>query len=408
MKPNITIHKTTFILLFLFAALEMMAVDQWTQMANFPGIGRHRGQAFAIKDKGYMGFGHINSVVNIDLADVWEYDPATDSWTQKADFGGGPRYHNLVFSVGGKGYAGGGRNAAAGTFNDLWEYDPATNVWTQLNDYPAQPRIGAMAFVIDDVAYCGLGTGGSDDQKFWKYNPANDSWQSIADFPGVGRATAVTFALGGKGYVGTGSGSFGTGNDFWEYKPDADQWIQRATVPGLPRQGATGFAVNGRGYIFCGNNWSDNFRDVWEFNPGSNTWKQLDNFPGVGRRFMYGFVINDKGYCGTGTTGTNLNDFYKFDPLGEPEGKIFREQIDVNVFPNPSTEYINFEISQEILDNHTDIILNILDAAGRTIHQATFNDNMLSFERNNLQNGVYFYQISAADELLKSGKFIFQ
>jgi N-acetylneuraminic acid mutarotase len=401
--------KTIFILLSLFFVTELIAADQWEQLANLPGVGRHRGQAFAIKDKGYMGFGHINSVVNIDLADVWEFDPATNSWTQKSDFGGGPRYHNLVFSVGNKGYSGGGRNASGGTFNDLWEFDPATNIWTQLNDYPAQPRIGALSFIIDDVAYCGLGTGGSDDQKFWKYDPSTDSWQSIANFPGVGRATGVAFALGGKGYVGTGSGSFGTGNDFWEYKPSSDQWVQRATVPGLTRQGATAFAVNGRGYIFCGNNWSEDFDDVWEFNPGDNTWKQMDDFPGLGRRFMYGFVIHDKGYCGTGTTGTNLNDFWRFDPLGVPEGKYLRTRIEVNAFPNPSTEYINFEIPQETLEHYTNLELIILDAAGRTLYQTPFYENIIRFERGrNLHNGVYFYQISAADELLKSGKFIFQ
>ncbi|MCH2023527.1 MAG: T9SS type A sorting domain-containing protein [Saprospiraceae bacterium] len=399
--------KSHLLLFLLFIALDLLAVDQWTQKANFGGIGRHRGAACASTNKGYMGFGHINSVVNIAFDDVWEYDPATDTWTQKADFGGGRRYHNLFFSVKEKVYAGLGRSESS-TFDDFWEYDPTTNAWTQLNDFPGGSRLGPLSFIIEDVAYIGMGMGSGNENGFYKYDPDNDAWTAISDFPGAVRNTGIAFSLGGKGYVGTGSGSFGTGNDFWEYKPSTDQWLQRANVPGLPREGATAFAVKGRGYVFCGNDWSEDFDDVWEFNPGSNTWKQLDDFPGSGRRFMNGFSIHERGYCGSGTNGINFNDFWCFDPTGEPEGKILRENIEVNIFPNPSTDYINFEITSDLLDNQPYLTLNILDASGRVIHQAQIKDGPYSFERNHLRNGVYFYQINDGNNLLNSGKFIFQ
>ncbi len=397
--------KSTFIFLFLLFVSELSAADQWEQKANFGGIGRHRGTAFSIGNKGYMGFGHINSVVNIALADFWEYDPATDTWTQKADFGGGNRYHNLVFGVGGKGYSGVGRDES-NTYSDFWEYDPATNVWTQLNDYPGGALLGPLAFIIDDVAYCGLGTG--SNTTFYRYNQSSDTWTTLGNFPGPTRSTGVAFSIDGKGYVGTGSGAFGTGNDFWEYKPSTDQWFQRANVPGLPRQGATGFALNGRGYIFCGNDWNENFKDVWEFNPGSNTWKQIDNFPGTARRFMHSFVIHDKGYCGTGTNGVNFNDFWRFDPQGTPEGQFLREYVQVNVFPNPSVEHINFELPANISEKYSDITLSITETSGKLIHQALLSENSYRFNRDQLRNGVYFYQISASEELIKSGKFLFQ
>ena len=70
--------KTTLILFILFLISELLAVDQWEQKANFTGIGRHMAAACANTNKGYMGFGHINSVVNFAFDDVWEYDPATD------------------------------------------------------------------------------------------------------------------------------------------------------------------------------------------------------------------------------------------------------------------------------------------------------------------------------------------
>ena len=40
--------------------------------------------------------------------DFWEYDPAANTWTQKADFGGTARYYAVGFSIGSKGYIGTG------------------------------------------------------------------------------------------------------------------------------------------------------------------------------------------------------------------------------------------------------------------------------------------------------------
>ena len=40
--------------------------------------------------------------------DFWEYDPSTNTWTQKADFGGTARNWAVGFSIGNKGYIGTG------------------------------------------------------------------------------------------------------------------------------------------------------------------------------------------------------------------------------------------------------------------------------------------------------------
>ena len=399
---SIKTYKRVYLMLFVLLCIDTQAVDQWEQMPNFPAIGRHRAMALSIEGKGYMGLGHINSVVNIALADFWEYDPATSSWTQKADFGGGNRYHPLVFSVGGKGYVGCGRSESS-QFNDMWSYDPVTNTWTQLNDYPEGPRLGPLAFVINDVAYCGTGVGSGNDRAFYRYDHINDNYIRIADFPGSGRATGVAFALDGKGYVGTGSASFSTGNDFWEYKPSEDQWVARASVPGPARQGATGFAVNHRGYILTGNNWADNFKDVWEFNPGSNSWKQMPNFPGTPRRFMHSFVIGDVAYCGSGTTGINLNDFWKFDPLGETESKSLKSAV--QVYPNPSSDFIFFELDEVTSQNEYELI--ILDMNGRLLSKQNFDGNNIRLDKNTWRNGTYCFMVYKADQLMDSGKFIF-
>ena len=55
--------------------------------------------------------------------DFWEYDPATNAWTQKADFGGTARDGAVGFSIGSKGYIGTGYDGTGST-KDFWEYTP--------------------------------------------------------------------------------------------------------------------------------------------------------------------------------------------------------------------------------------------------------------------------------------------
>src|SRR5438552_4195511 len=143
---------------------------------------------------------------------------AQDTWTQKADFGGGDRYGAVGFSIGSKGYIGTGNNTT-GTKKDFWEYDPATNVWTQKADFGGTASSGAAGFSIGSKGYIGLGYNGSYHKDFWEYDPATDSWIQRADFGGLGRNVAAGFSIGSKAYIGTGAPGFY--KDFWEYTPES-------------------------------------------------------------------------------------------------------------------------------------------------------------------------------------------
>ena len=72
--------------------------------------------------------------------DFWEYDPATDTWTQKANFGGGARTGAVGFSIGTKGYVGTGIDANDLLRKDFWEYDPVTNKWTRKANFGGTAR----------------------------------------------------------------------------------------------------------------------------------------------------------------------------------------------------------------------------------------------------------------------------
>src|SRR6266702_242286 len=93
-------------------------------------------------------------IIAILLAGGLSNSHAQDTWTQKADFGGGLRVFATGFSIGSKGYLGTGAGADGIVhLQDFWEYDPATNAWTQKADFGGGLRDGAVSFAIGDKGY---------------------------------------------------------------------------------------------------------------------------------------------------------------------------------------------------------------------------------------------------------------
>ncbi len=116
---------------WLFIIQNLNAQNTWTQKADFGGGERLAIVGFSIGNKGYLGTGIGGPSFKKDF---WEYDPSANTWTQKADFGGTARYDAVGFSIGSKGYIGTGFSGSYTPFNsvptkDFWEYDPSTNTW---------------------------------------------------------------------------------------------------------------------------------------------------------------------------------------------------------------------------------------------------------------------------------------
>ncbi|HUM47271.1 MAG TPA: T9SS type A sorting domain-containing protein [Chitinophagales bacterium] len=297
------------------------AQDTWSKKANLGGEGDEREGAigFSIGNKGYLGTGVDNSDP-IYKKDFWEYDPANDVWTQKADFGGGYRAFATGFSIGSKGFIGLGQmiDSTSHTYTDFWEYNPDSNTWTQKADFAGGERFGAVGFSICGKGY--IGTGGSND--FWEYDPSTEIWTKKADFGGTHRYNAVGFSIGSKGYIGTGFLAFptnGLAKDFWEYDPLTNTWTQKSDFGGTARTQSTGFAIDAKGYIGTGIDVSGNEKnDFWEYDPITDIWKQKADFGGPVRYWATGFSIGSRGYIGTGSGfGLFYNDFWEYTPVAD-------------------------------------------------------------------------------------------
>jgi len=396
------------LLLFLFISISLQSLADtagyyiWVQKAEFPPLARHRAIGFSIGDKGYMGLGHINAGgVNIAYPDFWEYDKSTNSWSQKADFGGGTRFGAVGFSIGNKGYVGTGTSASYVDFNDLWEYNAVTNTWTQKASMPGTPRDGATGFSINGKGYMGLGY----YNDWYEYNPQTDTWLAKAMYPSAVPSYSASFVIDTVGYVTTGEYTY---SSLLSYHPSIDTWLSQTPFPGMPRFGATGFSINGKGFVGLGCDYGYNdFKDFYEYNPVTNSWDTLGEFTGSRRHYVPGFNIGNKGYCGTGTNGTNLKDFWEFYfyiPTIDTTGIELLNELNgrnpVEIFPNPVSTTATIQTSISSVD------FSLFNISGKKVLEEKDISTNYLFERKNLESGVYLFIVSVHGNKIQTGKIV--
>jgi hypothetical protein len=384
-----------FLLLFLsvicFLPGESLWAGPWTQKASLPGPGRHRGFAFTIGSRAYVGAGWNSSQV---FGDFWEYDPGTNSWTQKAALPSGPDIPALSFSVGARGYY-------IDQMLNFWEYNPANNLWSYKGAYPGWGSWNVEGFSSGTKGYAG--EPGTND--LYIYDQPSDTWTSVFasytfDFD------VVIVALSGKGYWITGSG-----NQLWSYNIAGNAWTQLPSMPPAAgmRTEASGFAVGGKIYVGIGQSLftGERLGDFWEFNPANNQWKKVDDFDGFVRDDAVHFTLASRGYICTGTNGNNMQDLWEFNPalitdVSEPE----EENFSVSVFPNPMQQSATLEILS--FAQNEKLVFELYDLQGKCVRQFAITDPQSVIHRGNLSAGIFVYQVTNGTKTLATGKLVIQ
>ena len=296
----------------LSLALHVCGQDVWTKKADFAGPLRvFKATGFGILDKGYIGTANQGTLA---YSDLWEYNIASNSWSEKASFNS----HSssaVSFSIGNKGYIGTGFYLNSYR-NDFWEFDAVSNTWTQVANFAGGSRASAIGFSIANKGYIGTGFDGAELKKdFWEYDPSANAWTQKSDFGAGLRQLAVGFCIGSKGYVGTGTSDVAEEKDFWEYNPSNDVWTRKSDFPGGTRQSAIGFNINNKGYVGLGAGAGISWSDLWEYNPKNDKWIKKSNFPGGTRLWATAFSVGNKGYVGTGVlNGQVQSDFWEYNP----------------------------------------------------------------------------------------------
>ncbi|NRA10519.1 MAG: T9SS type A sorting domain-containing protein [Crocinitomicaceae bacterium] len=249
-------------------------LDIWSQLADLPGVARRNPVGFAVNGKGYVGTGHsgIYSTTGVPLEDFYEYDPVTNIWTQIANYpgaGGNGVYFATSFNTTNFGYVSCGKKGTANYEKDVWQYDPLTDNWDEKANFPGGDRYNLMSFVINDTAYVGFG---SDQDIFrkdlWAFDEVSNNWEQRADCDGVARASGGTFSLNDRGFIVCGVDG-GFKEDLWEYNPDMDRWKIRAYFPTDGRRYGVSFSINDKGYFGCGKGSFGKKRSMYEYTPMS-------------------------------------------------------------------------------------------------------------------------------------------
>lgn len=312
--------------------------NSWNLKSPVGSPGRYVSTAFSIGNKGYLAMGFYEFGL---LKDVWEFNSDTGIWTRKADFPGPALYATFSFVIGNKGYVGGGSVGGIDdkwhTVKEFWEYDPATDIWTKKADYPGKGVLGAVGFSIGGEGFAGTGIKkvltdipqDNDDEyqnDFWKYNPGTNTWTKVSNFPGCPRAFSTAFVIDRMAYVGTGTTSYRNINtkDFYKYDPASNLWTRIANFGGNERAYVVSFSINGKGYGGTGRGIpypvsygpTEEYKDFWEYNPLTNKWTQKADFAGGNRTSAAGFTIKNKAYLGTGIFEFDgyKNDFWEYSP----------------------------------------------------------------------------------------------
>ena len=131
--------------------------DTWSTGVNIPTPRTHLAAA-VVDEKIYA----ISGTFGLDTRyegqkEVEEYDPATDTWTTKADINISRRYF-MACTINGKIYVFGGTNGLyRNGQNSVEEYDPATDTWTNMTNLP-HPKAAASAVAFNEKAYVMGGT----------------------------------------------------------------------------------------------------------------------------------------------------------------------------------------------------------------------------------------------------------
>lgn len=158
--------------------------NDWEELPSPFGKKREKAMVFVIENKAYLISGSnngtaLNDIQSFDPAtNSWNSDLAKINNSNKDGDGNDvdwddeytiPRYNGVAFTMNGKGYVTCGSNG--GNLVTTWEYDAATDRWTEKTKFEGSlGREGAVAFVISGRGFVLTGRNGEssfDDGYEW-------------------------------------------------------------------------------------------------------------------------------------------------------------------------------------------------------------------------------------------------
>jgi N-acetylneuraminic acid mutarotase len=246
------------------------------------------------------------------------YDISSDGWQLGPQLPQ-PNNHGMAAAVNGKIYLIGGQLTAdqEGYVDTVYELDPATGVWVEKARMPTA-RSGGVAVVQGGKIYVAGGRlpRGSD---FAVYDPATDRWEVLPDLP-TQRNHITGAAINGRihivgGRLGNGLSPLKT--DAHEvFDPQTRTWTTAAPMLSA-RSGINGVMARGCFHVWGGEAPTGMTPQHEYYDPRTNQWSSLPNMPVpihgvVGSAFVDGLIwVTGGGTQIGGSSGSLLNQTYR-------------------------------------------------------------------------------------------------
>jgi len=279
--------------------------NSWTSKTDIPSV---------LARQGLMGVKFGNKIHLFYESYHYEYDPATDAYTQKVNVPI-PRMWCTSAVVGSKIYLIGGHHAGS-AYNENQEYDPATDNWAIKAPLPISlwgttrdnPVINGKIYV----------THGLDGSAFhtdnYVYDPATNTWEQKGpaahprDGVGCGVVNNKLYVIGGRADF---SGPYGlVYNEV--YDPMLDNWT--------PQPGPSLWATSGTSYVFADASakYQGNYGLVVRQETDVATQRYAQSIEGFGSAYALDFdwQITDVGGIGTQPKPQGLITLTETDPSG--------------------------------------------------------------------------------------------
>jgi N-acetylneuraminic acid mutarotase len=283
-----------------------VASNSWLTRANMP-INRLNATAASLTNAQKQTIIYVfggrrvrdDGSLGVQLSTVQAYNVATNSWSDKSPSPVPIEYSHGARAIGGKIYLAGGKVGFSESSRLLWQYNPATDTWTRKRDLPVESSAGVSGVIngklyvlarcedCDNPDYLPP----NDPRFFGAYNPATDQWTRLA-LPGGGRdhQHGAAGVIGGKLYVAGGQRT----NALDIYDPATNHWSTGASM-GSIRAFTAGAVVGGNLHVIAGRRIlynsdgtiasSEVVATNSRYNPATNSWTNVKGAPHGGGGF---------------------------------------------------------------------------------------------------------------------------
>ena len=312
---------------------------QWTRKADMP-TARSDFSTAVVDGKIYAIGGEVNEFGDMALSKVEMYDPETDTWEQKTDMPT-PRSAASTEVVDGKIYAIGGSEKKKIKQYKGWiyevkdlptveMYDPATDTWTQKADMPT-PRSYLSTEVMNGKIYAiggwSIPKGQSRLETVEVYDPSTDTWAKVRDMnrarscAAIGVVDGKIYAMGGWGLPLIQDRSDVCLSSIEVFNPKTNRWQERTGMP-APKTSHTASVIDGKIYVIGGYVYLQedkeykNLSTIEIYDPATDRWTQEPDML-IGRSGHTTEIINGLIYIFGGTSsmgGDPLTRVEVYDP----------------------------------------------------------------------------------------------